>query len=114
MANDYVPDINVGKIESDDLISREKAKQFLYERLDRLNDDELYDIFSRIIDDMYNELPSITPKAKMGRWIFHKPFDNGRKNCNECIECSQCHTWFGYAKTPYCPNCGAKMQEVEE
>ena len=41
-------------------ISREKAKQFLYERLDRLNDDELYDIFSRIIDDMYNELPSVT------------------------------------------------------
>lgn len=43
----------------DDCISREKAKRFLYERLDRLNDDELYDIFSRIIDDMYNELPSI-------------------------------------------------------
>lgn len=50
--------------------------------------------------------------VKHGQWILHKPFDNGRKNCNECIECSQCHTWFGYdcyAKTPYCPNCGAKM-----
>ena len=43
----------------EDCISREKARQFLYERLDRLNDDELYDIFSRIIDDMYNELSSI-------------------------------------------------------
>lgn len=51
---------------SGDLISREKAKQLLYERLDRLNDDELYDIFSRIIDDMYNELPSITPTQS---WI---------------------------------------------
>lgn len=39
-----------------DVISREEAKQFLYERIDRLNDDELYDIFSKIIDDMYNEL----------------------------------------------------------
>jgi Zn finger protein HypA/HybF involved in hydrogenase expression len=29
--------------------------------LDRLNDDELYDIFSRIIDDFYNEVPSVTP-----------------------------------------------------
>lgn len=47
----------------DDCISRERAKQFLYERIDRLNDDELYDIFSRIIDDMYNELPPVTPQG---------------------------------------------------
>ena len=57
-------------------------------------------------------------EVKHGHWIFHKPFDNGRKNCNECIECSQCHTWLGYdcyAKTPYCPNCGARMDgEVRE
>ena len=46
----------------EDCVKREDAKKFLYERLDRLNDDELYDIFSRIIDDMYNELPSVTPK----------------------------------------------------
>jgi len=48
-------------------ISREEAKQFLYERIDRLNDDELYDIFSRIIDDMYNDLPSI--KSQEPEWI---------------------------------------------
>lgn len=29
-----------------------------------LNDDELYDIFSKIIDDMYNELSSVTPKVE--------------------------------------------------
>lgn len=52
-------------------------------------------------------------QPKMGWWIFHKSFDNGYKNCNECIECSQCHTWFGYDcynKTPYCPNCGSRMK----
>lgn len=48
----------------EDCISREKAKQFLHERLDRLNDDELYDIFSTIIDDMYNELPSVKPATQ--------------------------------------------------
>ena len=46
---------------SDDCVSREGARQFLYEEIDRLNNDELYDIFSKIIDDMYNELPPVTP-----------------------------------------------------
>lgn len=47
-----------------------------------------------------------------GVWIDHEPFDNGNDNCNKCIECSVCKTWFGhdcYAKTNYCPNCGAYM-----
>lgn len=34
----------------------EEVKDYLYERLDRLNNDELYDIFSVIIDDMNNDL----------------------------------------------------------
>lgn len=46
-----------------DTVSREDAKSFLYERLNRLSDDELYDIFSVIIDDMYNELPPVQPKS---------------------------------------------------
>ena len=50
---------------SGDAISREDANKFLYERIERLNDDELYDIFSKIIDDMYNELPSVNPQ----KWI---------------------------------------------
>jgi hypothetical protein len=33
----------------------QKIKKYLYERLDRLNDDELYDIFSVIIDDMVED-----------------------------------------------------------
>lgn len=51
----------------DDWISREQAKKFLYEEIERLHDDGLYDCFSRIIDDMYNELPSVTPQPT--RWI---------------------------------------------
>lgn len=64
-----------------------------------------------------SDLPPVTPQPKTGKWIFHKSFDNGRKNCNECIECSQCHTWLGhdcYAKTPYCPICGARMEVENE
>ena len=48
--------------------------------------------------------------VKHGRWIDHKKFE--RKNCNVCIECSVCNTWFGHdciPKTKFCPNCGARM-----
>ena len=52
-------------------------------------------------------LQSVTPHQKMVRWIEH--FDESGK----WYECDQCHTdWGGYVN--YCPNCGAKMQEVEE
>lgn len=50
--------------------------------------------------------------VRHGRWIIHQAFEGKRHNCNECIECSECNTWFGhdcYAKTNYCPYCGAKM-----
>lgn len=99
-----------------DSISREEAKQFLYERIDRLNDDELYDIFSRIIDDMYNELPSVTPQRPKGKWI-----EVDVRNCHATLKCSVCDrvitptfTFGEYSyediKTfyPYC-HCGAEM-----
>lgn len=49
--------------------------------------------------------------VKRGHWIEHEKFE--RKNCNVCIECSVCNTWFGhdvYPKTKFCPNCGADMR----
>lgn len=54
---------------SGDAVSREDANKFLYERIERLNDDELYDIFSKIIDDMYNELPSVKPQEPKTGYI---------------------------------------------
>lgn len=63
-----------------------------------------------------NAIETSEQEPKTGHWIFHKPFDSGHKNCNECIECSQCHTWYGYnyyIKTPYCPNCGLRMVNSE-
>jgi len=45
-----------------------------------------------------------------GHWIYHRD-RNGIKSC----KCSECLTSYGCIDTPYCPNCGAKMdQEVEE
>lgn len=102
----------------EDCVSREEAKQFLYERIDRLNDDELYDIFSRIIDDMYNELPSVTPKPKAGHWINAKVGKLFPSNDFKCSECGNVLDFNGVncgrGDANYCPNCGAKMQEVKE
>lgn len=49
--------------------------------------------------------------VRHGRWVEHKPGEQHRLNA--CIECSKCNIWFWYdcfAKTNYCPNCGAKME----
>lgn len=63
-----------------------------------------------------DDLPSVTPQPKMGRWIMS---DDGlyRPICNNC----GAHPWKGYIPTveeatevfKYCPNCGYAMQEVE-
>jgi hypothetical protein len=71
----------------EDCISREKAKQFLYERLDRLNDDELYDIFSKAIDDMYNELPPVTPQPQATQEILKLIKDCDETSATRCFTC---------------------------
>ena len=55
--------------------------------------------------------------VRHGRWIDHKAGEQNRVNVY--IECSECNTWYCYAKTNYCPNCGAQMegeviQKIEE
>lgn len=53
------------------------------------------------------ELPSVTPKQKIGRWIDTESLDSALwYACSECGETE-------YYATNYCPNCGVKM-EVEE
>lgn len=57
-------------------------------------------------------LPSVTPIRPKGHWIEHE-HSNGILH----IECSECSSWFLRAhllRNSFCPNCGAKMEEVEE
>jgi hypothetical protein len=80
MMNDYVPDINVGKIESDDCISRKSIKQKLQENYDFFvnayggfgnlpqSDKSRVDEISNCIAMVVNEPPA-TPKAEQTRWI---------------------------------------------
>lgn len=51
-------------------------------------------------------LPSVTPQQRTGRWIERSDI------IGKWYECDQCHTDWG-GPVNFCPNCGAKM-EVEE
>lgn len=54
------------------------------------------------------KLPPVTPQPKMGKWTHDGSHWENRWICSEC----------GYKlfdeQTRFCPNCGSKMQEVEE
>ena len=58
------------------------------------------------IEQALNEMPSIQPKQKTGRWEH-----DGGHFANRWI-CSQCGYKFYFEKSEakYCPNCGAKME----
>lgn len=60
-------------------------------------------------DDVYRmltRLSPVTPIQKMGHWIHFAWSD-------DCSECGWSTGKYG-SPTKFCPNCGAKMQEVDE
>lgn len=72
---------------------------------------EVQEIVNGIVDAQIKALkalPSVTPQPKMGHWSHDGSHWENRWICSEC----------GYKlfdeQTRFCPNCGAKMQEVEE
>lgn len=86
-----------------DLISREEARDLMYHNQEPLTE---YDLDS---------LPSIEAEpVRYGRWeqIDVQPYFR-KHYYNSNVYCSVCHT-RGNLKYNYCPNCGAKMDEVRE
>lgn len=67
------------------------------------------------IEQALKEAPSIRPEQKTGRWIEH--IDERGDTYYECSSCKEEFTLI--EGTPadnlynYCPNCGAKMEEVK-
>ena len=56
-----------------------------------------------------NDLPSVQPERKKGKWIYGEEGCFG--NPYGHYECSKCGDCFPH-KENFCPNCGADMREV--
>lgn len=67
-----------------------------------------------VSQSLINSMPTIKAEPKHGHWINMGDFE-------QCSVCNGTHlkefqTYYGKAiwvKTPYCPNCGAKMDSNE-
>lgn len=85
----------------DDAISRERALAPYKD----LNNDDVISVW--LIKKNLTELPPITPRQKIGRWI------NGDDKCPCCgkskFEGLDADIWADW-QPKHCPNCGAKMQ----
>ena len=93
-------------------------QEYLAERIQKLSAEEVYDLLYDIfinIGSRYNSSRTgisqwLTEESKEyndgrhGHWI-----DRGSLSCR-CSECG-CKSTYEFA---FCPNCGAKMDEVEE
>ena len=89
------------------LIEPEMLKTKLYEICDEYNTDRLH--IDRIIDEIDDATTVDAVEVVHGRWVKCKDWDYDYK-------CSVCEGYAGedgdgdhYKLTPYCPNCGAKM-----
>lgn len=62
-----------------------------------------------------DELPSVSAQPKMGHWLIKRIDNYDHAICSICGDDSYMPSERdALALYKYCPNCGAKMQEVEE
>ena len=90
-----------------DLISRQDAVDAVFELSDKLANEMLF--IDAIVDEIEN-LPSIEPERKRGRWQ--------RRKGSDCWECSKCHAVLESDDIVrhnfyYCYHCGADMMNED-
>lgn len=92
----------------DDLISRQAALNELHllaiEALRKQRRD--YCAIIDICSNKIKSLPSVQPEQKMGEWVY------GEFDIPHCSICG--HDVMPNMVSPYCPNCGAKMESDNE
>ncbi len=98
----------------EDAISRQAVLNYIYNDLG-LGDEENWADIERQEEleksyDYVKSLPPVTPQPKIGRWIR---FDEGKLKCSAC-EIIHLIAQYPSGNIGWCPNCGAKMQEIKE
>ena len=58
-----------------------------------------------------HDMGATTPQPKTGHWIYFKAVNTGEIIWSKCSECGNEERGCTQ-RMKYCPNCGAKMQEV--
>ena len=81
------------------VIYAEEAKKALIGAETELTDEDI----EFIIDQLHTV---DAEPVKHSHWIYFRGL-NGMKQC----KCAECLTSYGNMDTPYCPNCGAKMDK---
>ena len=52
-------------------------------------------------------------EVKHGRWIVDREFGNDVMSGEKMVICSVCGKGIFWGKQNYCPNCGSRMDEVD-
>lgn len=89
----------------EDAINREDALMALTGEWTEITDEIIHRFIKRI-----KKLPPVTSQPKIGHWIR---VDKDKCKCDKC-EVISFIAMYPNGDKNYCPNCGAKMQEVEE
>lgn len=109
----------------EDCVSREQLKRELHAQM------AVNAITKETAEDMLNHLPSVTPQPRAGRWIekaedYYKAIneygggvDENTDYFTDDIACPKCLSKFSTIDNEterfrHCPNCGAKIIELQE
>ena len=109
-----LPSVQPKHPECDDAVSRKELLDLATTvETDDYSDNEILDVV--LVDDI-KQLSSVYPKQRTGHWIA---IDDEPHEDYECDKCAfVVSAWTANIEPEevykYCPNCGAKMQDVEE
>jgi len=109
----------------DDLISRQATVKAIEQHKTAALEGHIWDeriehgyaAAHRHLVDIIEQLPSVQPERKTGRWIpDNTDYYRTKFICSACGESEEVPTMgFGYAPMwGYCPNCGADMRGEQE
>jgi len=112
-----------------DLISRQaaidKIKKRLFETafnnvgIKQNVDETLVDVAENRLENWFNELPSVQPERKQGKWVYGEDeYGIDGYHCDKCgffVPWDYVHKFINYIEDyNFCPNCGADMRGEAE